>query len=131
MVNAAEASVLDAAIAEAGERRLSAWQRFNEEKIRYRTSLEAAFFGCVEKDNVVTAGRRIGALVPGVSHAVRVRIIVPFEVRVEWIWGRRLRHTLELLSRRHQPNWSGIWASRPVFAPSSPGIPAPRAVCTS
>jgi cytidylate kinase len=108
MVDAAEASVLDAAIAEAAEWRLLAWLRFNEEKIRYRTSLEAAFFGFVAKDNVVTAGRRIAALAPGVGHAVRIGIIAPFEVRVERIWGRRLPHTLDLSPRRHQPNWSGI-----------------------
>ena len=85
IVDAAEADVLEAAIAEVADRRLSAWQRFNEEKIRYRALLDAAFFGFAEKDNVVTAGRRLAALVQGVSHAVRVRVIAPFEVRVERI----------------------------------------------
>lgn len=84
IVNAAQAyDVPEAAIAEVAERRLSGWQRFDEEKIRYRTFLEAAYFALAEKDNVVTAGRGIAALVRGVSHAVRVRIIAPFEVRVQ------------------------------------------------
>jgi cytidylate kinase len=77
--------VPEAAITDVAERRLSAWQRFDEEKVRYRTFLEAAFFDVAEKDNVVTAGRGIAALVRGVSHALRVRIIAPLEVRVERI----------------------------------------------
>jgi len=86
IINAAKAyEVPVAAIAEVAERRLSAWQRFDEEKIRYRTFLDAAYFSIAEKDNVVTAGRGIAALVRGVSHAVRVRIIAPLEVRVERI----------------------------------------------
>ena len=85
IVNAAEASVVEAAIAEVAERRLSAWQRFNEEKIRYRAFLDAAFFSFAERDNVVAAGRRIADPVRGVSHALCVRIIAPFEVRVERI----------------------------------------------
>ncbi len=86
IVNAAKAyDVPEAAIAEVAERRLSAWQRFDEEKMRYRTFLDAAFFSIAEKDNVVTAGRGIAALVRGVRHALRVRIIAPPDVRVERI----------------------------------------------
>jgi cytidylate kinase len=86
IIDAAKAfDVPEAKIAEVAERRLSVWQRFNEEKIRYRIFLDAAFFAMAERDNVVTAGRGIASLVRGVSHALRVRIIAPFEVRVERI----------------------------------------------
>ena len=86
IVNAAKAyDVPETAIAEVAERRLSAWQSFDEEKIRYRIFLDAAYFSIAEKDNVVTAGRGIAGLVRGVRHAVRVRIIAPLEVRVERI----------------------------------------------
>lgn len=84
IMNAARAyDVPEAAIVQVAERRLSGWQRFDEEKLRYRTFLEAAYFALAEKDNLVTAGRGIGALVRDVSHAVRIRIIAPFEVRVQ------------------------------------------------
>ena len=86
IVDAAKAyDVPEAAIAQIAERRLSAWQRFDEEKVRYRIFLDAAYYAIAEKDNVVTAGRGITALVRGVSHALRVRIIAPFDVRVERI----------------------------------------------
>ncbi len=84
IVDAAKAyDVPETSIAEVAERRLTGWQRFDEEKIRYRTFLDAAYYGIAEKDNVVTAGRGIAALVRGVSHALRIRIIAPFDVRVE------------------------------------------------
>jgi cytidylate kinase len=86
IIDAAKAfEVPEAKIAEAAERRLSGWQRFDEERIRYRIFLDAAFFAIAERDNVVTAGRGIASLVRGLSHALRIRIIAPFEVRVERI----------------------------------------------
>jgi cytidylate kinase len=86
IIDAAKAfDIPEAKIADVAERRLSVWQRFDEEKIRYRIFLDAAFFAIAERDNVVTAGRGIASLVRGVSHALRVRIIAPFELRVERI----------------------------------------------
>jgi cytidylate kinase len=70
-------------IAKVAERQLTTWQRFDEEKIRYRIFLDAAYFAIAERDNVVTAGRGIASLVRGVSHALRIRIIAPFDLRVE------------------------------------------------
>lgn len=75
--------VPEAAIADVAEHRLAGWQRFDEEKLRYRTFLEAAYFGLAEQDNIVTAGRGIATLLRGVSHALRVRIVARLEVRVE------------------------------------------------
>lgn len=83
IVNAAKAFDVRAAdLAQVAEQHLSGWQAFNEEKLRYRTFLDAAYYKFAEKDNVVTAGRGIATLVHGVSHALRIRIIAPFEVRV-------------------------------------------------
>ena len=69
-------------IADAEERRLSLWQRFDEERRRYLIFLEAAYYSFAEKGNVVTAGRSGPFFVQGISHAVKVRIMAPFEVRV-------------------------------------------------
>ncbi len=83
IVNAAKAyDVREAHLAQVAEQHLSGWQAFNEEKLRYRTFLDAAYYQFAEKDNVVTAGRGIATLVHGIRHALRVRIIAPFEVRV-------------------------------------------------
>ncbi len=69
-------------IADVDERRLSLWERFDEEKRRYLIFLEAAYYSFAEKGNVVTAGRGGPFFLRGVSHAVKVRIMAPFEVRV-------------------------------------------------
>jgi cytidylate kinase len=83
LLRAAKAyDVPEARLAQVAERQLSGWQAFDEERLRYRTFLDAAYYGFAEKDNVVTAGRGIATLVHGVSHALRIRIIAPFEVRV-------------------------------------------------
>jgi cytidylate kinase len=83
LLRAAKAyDVPEARLAQTAERQLAGWQAFDEERARYRTFLDAAYYTFAEKDNVVTAGRGIATLVRGVSHAVRIRIIAPFEVRV-------------------------------------------------
>ncbi len=69
-------------IADIDERRLSLWERFDEEKRRYLIFIEAAYYSFAEKGNVVTAGRGGPFFLRGISHAVKVRIMAPFEVRV-------------------------------------------------
>jgi cytidylate kinase len=69
-------------IADVDERRLSLWERFDEEKRRYLIFLEAAYYSFAEKGNVVTAGRGGPFFLRGISHAVKVRIMAPTDVRV-------------------------------------------------
>ena len=69
-------------IADVDERRLSLWERFDEEKRRYLIFIEAAYYSFAEKGNVVTAGRGGPFFLRDVTHAVKVRIMAPFEVRV-------------------------------------------------
>lgn len=94
LMHAAHAhGVPEAALAAVAERRLTYWDRLDEEKQRYLTFLQAAYYAFAEKDNIVTAGRQAPALLRGVSHALRVRLIAPFEVRVERIMKKeRLDH---------------------------------------
>jgi cytidylate kinase len=83
VVTAAKAyDVRAEALAQVADQHLAGWQAFNEEKLRYRTFLDAAYYKFAEKDNVVTAGRGIATLVHGISHALRIRIIAPLDVRV-------------------------------------------------
>jgi len=69
-------------IAAADEHRLSVWQRFNEERRRYLIFIEAAYLSFAERGNVVTAGRGGPFFLRGVSHAVKVKLMAPFDVRV-------------------------------------------------
>ena len=83
IVNAAKAyDVRPANWAQVAYRHLSGWQAVNDETLRYRTFLDTAYYKVAEKDNVVTVGRGIATLVHGISHALRIRIIAPLEVRV-------------------------------------------------
>ena len=80
--------VSEAKITDVADRRLSLWERFDEEKRRYLTFIEAAYYAFAEKGDLVTAGRGGPFFLRGVSHALRVRIMAPFEVRVRRIMER-------------------------------------------
>jgi len=75
-------------IVDVADRHLSLWERFDEEKRRYLIFLEAAYYAFAEKGEVVTAGRGGPFFLRGVSHALRVRITAPFDVRVQRVMGR-------------------------------------------
>jgi len=76
------------AIAAADERRLSVWQRFNEERRRYLIFIEAAYLSFAERGNVVTAGRGGPFFLREVGHAVKVKLMAPFDVRIRRVMGR-------------------------------------------
>jgi cytidylate kinase len=69
-------------IADVDERRLTLWERFDEEKRRYLIFIESAYYSFAEKGNVVTAGRGGPFFLRDVSHALKVRVVAPVEVRV-------------------------------------------------
>jgi len=75
-------------IADVDERRLSLWERFDEEKRRYLIFIESAYFAFAEKGNVVTSGRGGPFFLRDVTHALKVRIIAPFDVRVRRVMER-------------------------------------------
>jgi len=84
-------------ITDVADRHLSLWERFDEEKRRYLTFIEAAYYSFAEKGNLVTAGRGGPFFLRNVSHALRVRIMAPFEVRVRRIMEReKLDHKTAL-----------------------------------
>jgi cytidylate kinase len=75
-------------IADVADRHLTLWERFDEEKRRFLIFIEAAYYAFAEKGNVVTAGRGGPFFLRGVSHALRVRITAPVEVRVRRVMER-------------------------------------------
>ncbi len=83
LLQAAQAhGVPEAKLVEAVERRLSLWQRFDAERRRYLSFLEAAYYAFAEQENLVTASRSGPFFVREVRHALKVRVMAPLEVRV-------------------------------------------------
>lgn len=64
------------------ERRLTFWERFDEEKRRFLVFIESAFYAHAEEGDVVMVGRGGPLLLQGVSHALRARIMAPVDIRV-------------------------------------------------
>jgi len=80
--------VPEAKLVDAVERRLSLWERFDEERRRYLIFLEAAYYSFAEKGSLVTASRSGPFFVRDVRHALKVRIMAPVEVRVHRIMAQ-------------------------------------------
>ena len=74
--------VPEAKLVESVEHRPSLRDRFDAERRRYVTFLEAAYYSFAERGNVVTASRSGPFFVRDVKHALKVRIMAPVEVRV-------------------------------------------------
>lgn len=84
-------------IADVDERRLSLWERFDEEKRRYLIYIEAAYYSFAEKGRVVTAGRGGPFFLRDVTHALKVRIMAPVDVRVRRVMAQeKLDHKTAL-----------------------------------
>ena len=78
----------EAKLVDAVERRLSLWERFDEERRRYLIFLEAAYYAFAEQGNLVTASRSGPFFVRDVSHALKVRIMAPVAVRVRRVMAQ-------------------------------------------
>jgi cytidylate kinase len=81
-------------IVDVADRHLTLWERFDEEKRRFLIFIEAAYYAFAENGSVVTAGRGGPFFLRGVSHALRVRITAPVDIRV-----RRVREREKLEQR--------------------------------
>jgi cytidylate kinase len=80
--------VPEAELIAAVDHRLSLWERFDEEKRRYLAFLEAAYYAFAERGNLVTASRSGPFFVRDVTHALKVRIMAPVEVRVRRVMAQ-------------------------------------------
>ena len=101
LLAAREHAVPEEKITDVADRHLSLWERFDEEKRRYLTFIEAAYYSFAEKGSLVTAGRGGPFFLRDVSHALRVRIMAPFEVRVRRVMERdKLAHKAAMVKVR-------------------------------
>jgi cytidylate kinase len=75
-------------LAQVDERTLSFWEKFDEDKRRYRIFIESALLSFARDGGVVIAGRGAPLLLKEIDHALKVRIVAPLEVRVERMMTR-------------------------------------------
>ncbi len=75
--------LLEEKLSHLDESKPTVFERFDTETRRYLTVIETALFEFAEQDNVVLMGRGGQWLLRGVSHAFRIRVKAPFELRVK------------------------------------------------
>jgi cytidylate kinase len=80
--------VPEATLEDVVARRPSVSERFDAERRRYLTILEAANYAFAERGNLVTASRSGPFFVQDVRHALKVRIMAPVEVRIRRVMAQ-------------------------------------------
>ena len=77
--------LLEEKLSHLDESKPSLFERFDAETRRYITAIQTSLFEFAEHDNVVLMGRGGQWLLRGIPHALRVRVMAPFELRVKWL----------------------------------------------
>lgn len=81
-------AVKEETLEQVDERKLSFWEKFDEDRRRYRVFIESALLSFARGGRVVIAGRGSPLLLKEIDHALKVRIVAPLEVRVQRIMAR-------------------------------------------
>ena len=98
-------------LTELDEKKPSLFERFDVETRQYTTVIQSAVLDIAEKDNVVINSRGGQVLLRGISHALRVFVIAPFELRVKRVMkkmagqaqeGVDVRTTVEMVRHSDQ-----------------------------
>jgi cytidylate kinase len=98
-------------LTELDEKKPSLFERFDVETRRFITVLQSAILDAAEHDNVVINSRGSQMLLRGISHALRVFVIAPFELRVKRVMkkmaaqaqeGVDVRTTVEMVRHSDQ-----------------------------
>ena len=98
-------------LTELDEKKPSLFERFDVETRQYITVIQSAVLDIAEKENVVINSRGGQVLLRGISHALRVFVIAPFELRVKRVMkkmagqaqeGVDVRTTVEMVRHSDQ-----------------------------
>jgi cytidylate kinase len=98
-------------LTELDEKKPSLFERFDVETRRFITVIQSALLDAAEQDNVVINSRGGQVLLRGISHALRVFVIAPFELRVKRVMkkmaaqaqeGVDVRTTVEMVRHSDQ-----------------------------
>jgi cytidylate kinase len=111
MEAARQYGVVEDKLMQLDETKPSLFERFDVETRQYITVLQSAILDAAEHDNVVLNSRGGQILLRGVPHALRVRVIAPFDLRVKRVMkkmtgpmaeGVDFRTTAEMVRRSDQ-----------------------------
>jgi cytidylate kinase len=103
--------VVEDKLTELDEKKPSLFERFDVETRQYITVIQSAVLDIAEKDNVVINSRGGQVLLRGISHALRVFVMAPFELRVKRVMkkmagqaqeGVDIRTTVEMVRHSDQ-----------------------------
>lgn len=75
--------VVEDKLTQLDETKPSLFERFDVETRQYITILQSGLFDVAEQDDVVINSRGGQVLLRGITHALRVRVIAPFDLRVK------------------------------------------------
>jgi cytidylate kinase len=98
-------------LTELDEKKPSLFERFDVETRQYITVIQSAVLDIAEQDNVVINSRGGQVLLRGISHALRLFVIAPFELRVKRVMkkmagqaqeGVDVRTTVEMVRHSDQ-----------------------------
>jgi len=92
--------VLEEKLNERDETRPSLFERFDTETRLFTTVIQTSLYDFAEDDNVILMGRGGQVLLGGVAHALRVRVMAPFELRVKRVMKKMAAQIGEALDQR-------------------------------
>jgi cytidylate kinase len=109
--------VIEDRLTQVDETKPSLFERFDVETRQYITILQCGLLDVAEDDNVVINSRGGQILLRGVPHALRVRVIAPFDLRVKRVMEKMggkmgepvdFRTTAEMVRRSDQEKFGRI-----------------------
>jgi cytidylate kinase len=109
--------VVEDKLTQVDETKPSLFERFDVETRQYITILQSGLLDTAEEDNVVINSRGGQILLRGITHALRVRVIAPFDLRVKRVMQKMggqmgepvdFRTTAEMVRRSDQEKYGRI-----------------------
>lgn len=92
--------VLEEKLTQLDETRPSLFERFDTENRLFTTVIQTSLYDFAEEDSAILMGRGGQVLLGGVAHALRVRVMAPFELRVKRVMKKMAAQIGEALDQR-------------------------------
>lgn len=92
--------VVEDKLTQLDETKPSLFERFDVETRQYITVLQSALLDVAEQDNVVINSRGGQILLRGIAHALRLRVIAPFDLRVKRVIAKMAGQMAESVDAR-------------------------------
>ncbi len=92
--------IVEEKLTQLDETKPSLFERFDVETRLFTTVIQTSLYDFAEQDNVILGGRGGQVLLAGVAHALRVRVMAPFELRVKRVMKKMAAQMGEALDLR-------------------------------